>query len=128
MGKLIAFGFDRSWAASEVMKTLRADAALDEAFVVERAVSGQCRIRAACDGNAPEANSTSMGGLWGAMARLVFLNPSLDRSIPRGGSALFLLLQGAAEGRVLRAVKPYGARALKASFPRESLERLTKAA
>ncbi len=123
MGNLIAFGFDRSWAANEVLKRLRTETALDDAFVVERAASGQCAVRRACDHISPEGGASS-GRLWAAMARLVFLNPRLDHAIPRGSSALFILLKNAADNRVLRAVKPYRARILKTSLTPEAEQRL----
>ena len=133
MGNIIAFGFDRSWAASEVLKKLRTDTALDDAFVVERSASGRCAIRRASDFIAPEeAAGASSGGLWAALVRLIYLNSSLDLALPRGGSALFILLTNAAESRVLRAVKPYRARILETSLSREAEQRLkaefTKAA
>lgn len=132
MGNIIAFGFDRSWAASEVLKKLRTDTALDDAFVVERSLSGRCAIRRASDFTAPEAAGASSGGLWAALVRLIYLNSGLDLALPRGGSALFILLTNAAESRVLRAVKPYRARILETSLSREAEQRLkaefTKAA
>ena len=122
MGSLIAFGFDRSWAANEALKRLRTETALADAFVVERAESGRCAIRRA---SCPASPETSSGAdLWGAMVRLTFLNSGLDRAVPRGGSALFVLLEGTAEPRILRAVKPYRARILKTSLPREAEQRL----
>jgi uncharacterized membrane protein len=132
MGNLIAFGFDRSWAASEVLKKLRTDTAFDDAFVVERSLSGRCAIRRASNQIAPDAAGPSSGGLWGALVRLIFLNSSLDLTIPRGGSALFVHLTNAAERSVLRAIKPYRARILETSLSREAEQRLkaefTKAA
>ena len=132
MGNIIAFGFDRSWAANEVLKKLRTDTPLDDAFVVERSLSGRCAIRRASDLIAPEAAGPSSGRLWGALVRLIYLNSSLDLAIPRGGSALFVHLTNAAESRVLRAVKPYRARILETSLSREAEQRLkaefTKAA
>jgi uncharacterized membrane protein len=131
MGNLIAFGFDRSWTASEVLKKLRTDTAIDDAFVVERSASGRCAIRRA-SGLAPETDGSSCGELWGALVRLIYLNSSLDLNIPRGSSALFVLLTNAAQSRVLRAVKPYRARILETSLSREAEQRLkaefTKAA
>ena len=128
MGNLIAFGFDRSWAAHEVMKKLRRETGVEDAFLVERAASGRCAIKRAFDSVA----GPSCAALWGAVAKLVFLNANLDRAIPRGGSALFILLKNAAETRVLTAVKPYRARILRTSLPREDEQRLkaefTKAA
>ncbi len=120
MGSLIAFGFDRSWAANEVLKRLRTEAAFDDAFVVERAASGRCAVRRPFD----DERGPSSGRLWGAMARLVFLNPSLDHSIPRGSSALFILLKNATENRILRAAKPYRGRILKTSLSPEAEQRL----
>ena len=132
MGNLIAFGFDRLWAANEVLRKLRTDTALDDAFVVERSLSGRCAIRRASDLIAPEADASKSGGLWAALVRLIYLNSSLDLAIPRGGSALFVHLTNAAESRVLRAVKPYRARILETSLSREAEQRLkvefTKAA
>ncbi len=132
MGNLIAFGFDRSWTASEVLKKLRTDTAVDDAYVVERSASGRCDIRWASNQTAPEAATRSSGGLWGALVRLIYLNSSLDHAIPRGSSALFVHLTNAAETRVLRAVKPYRARILETSLSREAEQRLkaefTKAA
>ncbi len=132
MGNLIAFGFDRSWAASEVLKKLRTDIAVDDAYVVERSASGRCDIRWASNHTAPEAACPSSGGLWGALVRLIYLNSSLDLTIPRGSSALFVELKNAAESRVLRAAKPYRARILETSLSREAEQRLkaefTKAA
>jgi len=58
------------------------------------------------------------------MVRLLFLNSSLDLAIRRGGSALFLLIDEAAENRVLRAVKPYRGRILKTSLSGEAKRRL----
>src|SRR5208337_4713141 len=118
MGNLIAFGFDRSWAANEVLKTLRTETALDDAFVVERAASGRCAVRRAFNNMPPEAPVLARGGLWGEMVRLLFLNSSLDLAIPRGGSALFILLKDKAENRILRAIKPYRGRILKTSLSR----------
>ncbi len=123
MGNLIAFGFDRSWAASEVLKRLRIETALDDAFVVERAASGRCAVRRAFDHIGPET-APSCQRLWGAMAKLVYLNSSLDHAIPRGSSALFIVLKNAADNRVLRAVRPYRARILQTSLPREAEQRL----
>lgn len=132
MGNLIAFGFDRSWTASEVLKKLRTDTAVDDAYVVERSASGRCDVRWASNQTAPEAAGPSGGGLWGALVRLIYLNSSLDFMIPRGSSALFVHLTNAAESRVLRAVKPYRARILETSLSREAEQRLkaefTKAA
>ena len=132
MGNLIAFGFDRSWAASEVLKKLRTDIALGDAFVVERSASGRCAIRRASNQVAPAADVSSSGGLWGALVRLIYLNSSLDLTIPRGSSALFVHLTNAAQSRVIRAVKPYRARILETSLSREAEQRLkaefTKAA
>ena len=132
MGNLIAFGFERSWAASEVLKKLRTDMALDDAFVVERSASGRCAIRRASNQTAPVADGSSGGGLWEALVRFIYLNSSLDLTIPRGSSALFVHLKNAAESRVLRTVKPYGARILETSLSREAEQRLkaefTKAA
>jgi uncharacterized membrane protein len=118
MGNLIAFGFDRSRAADEVLNKLRSETAIEDAFVVERAASGRCEIwRVKRAVMTPKTGGPFRGGLWGAMVRLVFLNPSLDVAIPRGGSALFILLKSAAEDRVLMAIKPFGARILKTSLP-----------
>ena len=124
MGNLIAFGVDRSWAAREILTTLRAETAVEEAFMVERLASGRCVITKASIPSALQAAASSSGGLWGAMVRLLFLNSSLDRVIPRGNSALFLLLKNATENRVLRAIKPYRPRILKTSLPREAEQRL----
>ena len=132
MGNLIAFGFDRSWAASEVLKNLRTDTALDDAFVVERSASGRCAIRRASNLIAPEADASKRGGLWGALVRFIYLNSSLDLTIPRGSSALFVQLTNAADRNVLRATKPYRARILETSLSQEAEQRLkaefTKAA
>jgi uncharacterized membrane protein len=120
MGNLIAFGFDRSRAADEVLNKLRSETAIEDAFVVERATSGRCeimRVKRAFTLITPKTGGPFRGGLWGAMVRLLFLNPSLDVAIPRGGSALFILLKSAAEDRVLMAIKPFGARILKTSLP-----------
>lgn len=117
MGNLIAFGFDRFRAADEVLNKLRSETAIEDAFVVERAVSGQCEIRRVKTAFiTPKTGGPFRGGLWGAMVRLLFLNPSLDVAIPKGGSALFILLKSAAEDRVLMAIKPYGPRILKTSL------------
>ena len=124
MGNLIAFGFDRSWAANEALKKLHAETALDEAFVVERAASGRCTIKKALTDGAPEAGVSSSEGLWGAMVRLVFLNWGLDPALPRGGSALIVSVRNAMERRVLKAVKPYRARILKTSLSQEAEQRL----
>ena len=124
MGSLIAFGFDRSWAANEALKRLRTETALVDAFIVERAELGRCAIRRASCSASPEAGRSPDADLWGAMVRLTFLNSSLDSAVPRGGSALFVLLEDAAEARILRAVKPYRARILKTSLPREAEQRL----
>ena len=124
MGCLIAFGFDRFRAADEVLNKLRPETAIEDAFVVERAASGRCDIRRVKRAFiTPKTGGPFRGGLWGAMVRLLFLNPSLDVAIPRGGSALFILLKSAAEDRVLMAIKPFGARILKTSLPPE--QRLT---
>jgi uncharacterized membrane protein len=132
MGNLIAFGFDRSWAANEVLKNLRTDTALDDAFVVERSASGRCAIRRASDLTAAEADASQRGGLWGALVRFIYLNSSLDLTIPRGSSALFVQLTNAADRNVLRATKPYRARILETSLSQEAEQRLkaefTKAA
>lgn len=132
MGNLIALAFDRSWAANEVLKTLRTEPALEDAFVVERAASGRCALKRAFNHVATEVSDLPRGGLWGEMVRLLFLNSSLDLAIPRGGSALFILLKDVAENRVLRAVKPYRGRILKTSLSGEAEKRLkarfTKAA
>ena len=122
MGSLIAFGFDRSWAANEALKRLRTETALADAFIVERAELGRCAIRRASGAASPEAAPAA--DLWGAMVRQTFLNSNLDREVPRGGSALFVLLEDAAEARILRAVKPYRGRILKSSLPREAEQRL----
>ena len=124
MGNLIAFGFDRSWAANESLKTLRNGTAVEEAFVVERTASGRCIIRNWPDHDADSAVSPTVEKLWGAMTRVVFLNSSLDGAIPRGGSGLFLLLDNAGENRILKAVKPYRPRVLKTSLSREAEQRL----
>ncbi len=123
MGNLIAFGFDRSWAANEVLKKLRTETALDDAFVVERALSGRYAIKRASNPGATDTASSSEG-LWGTMVRLLFLNPSPNLAVPRGSSALFLDLKNAAQNGVLRAVKPYRARIIKTSLPREAEQRL----
>ncbi len=132
MGNLIALAFDRSWAANDVLKTLRTETAVDDAFVVERAVSGRCTLRRPFNHEAAETAGLSRGGLWGEMVRVLFLNPRLDHAIPRGGSALFILLKEAAEKRVLKAVKPYRGRILKTSLSGDAEKRLdarfTKAA
>jgi uncharacterized membrane protein len=132
MGNLFALAFDRSWAANEVLKTLRTETGLEDAFVVERAAFGQCAVKRAFNHRTTKAPDPLGGGLWGEMVRLLFLNSSLDRAIPRGGSALFLLIDEAAENRVLRAVKPYRGRILKTSLSGEAERRLqarfTKAA
>ncbi len=131
MSNLISFGFDHSWAANEVLKTLRAESALDDAFVVERSPSGRCRMRRDFNDKALDA-AASQDRLWGEMTRLLFLNANLDLAIPRGGSALFILLKDAAENKVIRAIKPYRGRILKTSLPREAERKLkagfTKAA
>jgi uncharacterized membrane protein len=110
------------------MKKLRRETGVEDAFLVERTVSGRCTIKRAFD----SAAGPSCAALWGAVARLVFLNANLDRAIPKGGSALFILLKSAAETRVLTAVKPYRARILRTSLPQEDEQRLkaefTKAA
>jgi uncharacterized membrane protein len=124
MGNLIAFGFRRSWAAREVLTALRAETAVEEAFVVERAACGRCVITKASNLNPREAAGSSREGLWEAMVGLIFLNSSLDLAIPRGNSALFLLLKNATQNRVLRAIKPYRPRILKTSLPREAEQRL----
>jgi uncharacterized membrane protein len=118
MGNLIAFGFDRFRAAGEVLNKLRPETAIEDAFVVERAASGRCEIRRVKSAViTPKTGAPFRGGLWGAMVRLLFLNPSLDVAIPRGGSGLFILLKSAAEDRILMAIKPYGARILETSLP-----------
>jgi uncharacterized membrane protein len=124
MGNLIALAFDRSWSASEVLKTLGTETAVDDAFVVERALSGRCALRRAFNHETTEALDLPRGGLWGEMVRLLFLNSSLDQRIPRGGSALFILLKDMAENRVLRAVRPYRGRILKTSLSRAAEKRL----
>ena len=132
MGNLIAFGFDHSWAANEVLQKVQSETILDEAFVVERAASGRCVIRRSYGGSAREAGNSSGEKLWGEMVRLLFLNSGLDAAIPRGGSALFLLVKDAAGKGALKAVKPYGARVLKTSASGDAENRLksgfTKAA
>ena len=132
MGNLFALAFDRSWAANEVLKTLRTETAVEDAFVIERAASGRCAVKRASNHGTAKAPDLSRGGLWGEMARHLFLNSSLDHSIRRGGSALFILVDEAAKNRVLRAVKPYRGRLLKTSLPGEADSRLqarfTKAA
>jgi uncharacterized membrane protein len=124
MGNLFALAFDRSWTANEVLKTLRTETALVDAFVVERAASGQCAVKRAFNHRTTKAPDPLRGGLWGEMVRLLFLNSSLDLAIRRGGSALFLLIDEAAENRVLRAVKPYRGRILKTSLSGEAERRL----
>ena len=117
MENLIAFGFDRFQAADEVLNKLRSETGIEDAFVVERAVSGRCEIRRVQRAFiTPKTGGPFRGGLWAAMVRLLFLNPSLDVAIPRGGSALFILLKSAVEDRVLMAIKPFGARILKTSL------------
>jgi uncharacterized membrane protein len=117
MENLIAFGFDRFQAADEVLNKLRSETGIEDAFVVERAASGRCEIRRVQRAFiTPKTGGPFRGGLWGAMVRLLFLNPSLDVAIPRGGSALFILLKSAVEDRVLMAIKPFGARILKTSL------------
>jgi uncharacterized membrane protein len=131
MGNLFALAFDRSWAANEVLKTLRTETALEDAFVVERAASGRCAVKRDFNHRTTKTPDSSRGGLWGEMMRLLFLNTSFDRAIPRGGSALFLLIDEAAENRVLRAMKPYRGRILKTSLSgaeRRLQARFTKAA
>jgi uncharacterized membrane protein len=132
LGNLIAFGFDRSWAANEVLNALRADAALDDAFVVQRSASGLCAMRRVYKDTGHEAADPCTCELWREMVRLLFLNASLDLAIPRGGSGLFVLLKDAVENRILRAVKPYRGRILKTSLSREAEKKLkasfTKAA
>ena len=116
MGNLIALAFNRSWTANEVLKTLRTETALDDAFVVERAPSGRCAVRRAFNHRTTKVPDCSRGGLWGELVRLLFLNSSLDLAIRQGGSALFILIEEAAENRVLRAVEPYRGRILKTSL------------
>jgi uncharacterized membrane protein len=132
MGNLFALAFDHSWTANEVLKTLRTETALEDAFVVERTASGRCAVKRAFAHRTTKALDLSRGGLWGEMARHLFLNSSLDLAIRRGGSALFVLVDEAAKNRVLRAVKPYRGRLLKTSRPDEAGSRLqarfTKAA
>lgn len=132
MGNLFALAFDHSWTANEVLKTLRTETALEDAFVVERTASGRCAVKRAFNHRTTKAPDSSRGGLWGEMARLLFLNSTLDLAIRRGGSALFVLIDEAAENRVLRAIKPYRGRILKTSLPGEAGRRLqarfTKAA
>jgi uncharacterized membrane protein len=132
MGNLFALAFDRSWAANEVLKTLQTETALQDAFVVERAASGRCAVKRAFNHGTAKAPDSLQGGLWGEMVRLLFLNSSLDHAIRRGGSALFILIDEAAENRVLRAIKPYRGRILKTSLPDDAGRRLqarfTKAA
>jgi uncharacterized membrane protein len=123
MGNLIALAFNRSWAANEVLKTLRTETALEDAFVVERAASGRCAVRRAFNHRTTKVPDCSRGGLWGELVRLLFLNSSLDLAIRRGGSALFTLIEEAAENRVLRAVKPYRGRLLKTSLSGEAERR-----
>ncbi len=124
MGNLIAFGFDRSWAANEVLKTLRADGAFEDAFMVERSASGRCLMRRAFNHRAADASDRSKGGLWAEMVGLLFLNSNLDLAIPRGGSGLFVVLKDTMESRVLRAIKPYRGRILKTSLSRDAEKRL----
>src|SRR5271165_3439603 len=132
MGNLFALAFDHSWAANEVLKTLRTETALEDAFVVERTASGRCAVKRAFAHRTTKALDPSRGGVWGEMVKLLFLNSSLDLAIRRGGSALFILIDEAAENRVLRAVKPYRGRILKTSLSGEAKRRLqarfTKAA
>lgn len=120
MGNLIAFGFDRSWAADESLKTLRTGAAVEEAFVVERTASGRCIIRSGFKTIARKDASPLIEKLWRAMTRVIYLSASLDRAIPRGGSGLFLLLDSAAGQAILKAVKPYRPRILQTSLSREA--------
>jgi uncharacterized membrane protein len=132
MGNLFALAFDHSWTANEVLKTLRTETALEDAFVVERTASGRCAVKRAFNHRTTKAPDSSRGGLWGEMARLLFLNSSLDLAIRRGGSALFIRIDEAVENRVLRAIKPYRGRILKTSLPGKAGKRLqarfTKAA
>ena len=122
MGNLIAL-VNRSWTANEVLKTLRTETALDDAFVVERPPSGRCAVRRAFNHRTTKVPDCSRGGLWGKLVRLLFLNSSLDLAIRQGGSALFILIEEAAENRVLRAVEPYRGRILKTSLSGEAERR-----
>jgi uncharacterized membrane protein len=123
MGNLIALAFNRSWTANEVLKTLRTETALDDAFVVERAPSGRCAVRRAFNHRTTKVPDCSRGGLWGELVRILFLNSSLDLAIRQGGSALFILFEEAAENMVLTAVKPYRGRLLKTSLSGEAERR-----
>ena len=122
MGNLIAFGFDRSWAANEVLNRVRTETTVEDAFVVERSASGRCIMRR--DPKAAGAFDPYTSRLWREMARLLFLNTYLDLAMPRGGSALFIQVKDAMESRILRALKPYRGRILSTSLPREAEQRL----
>ena len=131
MGNLIALGFDRSWAARQVLNEFRTETTLDDAFVVERSASGQCVMRRADSRLTPKAADASAEWLWGQMVGLLFLNARLDLVIPRGSSALFMRLN-VVENMIVQAVKPHRGCILKTSLSREAEQRLnagfTKAA
>ncbi len=114
------------------MISLRTETALEDAFVVERAASGQCAVKRAFNHRTTKAPDLLRAGLWGEMVRHLFLNSSLDIAIRRGGAALFILIDEAAENRALRAVKRYRGRILRTSLSGEAERRLqarfTKAA
>ena len=123
MGNLIALGFDRSWAAREVLNGFRTEPA-DHAFVVERSASGRCVMRRADGRITLEAADPLERWLWGQMVGVLFLNASLDLAIPRGSSALFMRLNVPVEKRILQAAKPYRGCILKTSLSREAEQRL----
>ena len=124
MGNLIAFGFERSWAARESLTALRIGSAVEEAFLVERDPTGRCIIRCVSNRSAPRATDPSTESLWRVVAKFVYLNPGLDRAIPRGGSGLFLLISGGCERSVLREIRAYRPRILETSLSREAERKL----
>ena len=65
MGNLFALAFDHSWTANEVLKTLRTETALEDAFVVERTASGRCAVKRAFNHRTTKAPELLTGRIVG---------------------------------------------------------------
>ena len=159
MADLVAVAFDDETTAFELRGALAKLQKeyliqMEDVVVVTRDDEGKVKLHQAVN---MTASGAAGGGFWGALIGLVFLNPilgaavgagvgaltgrftdigiddefmkGLGESLPKGGSALFVLVKKATGDKVLAALEPFRGkgRVLKTSLSKDSEDALRAA-